>query len=156
MNNPHYAHEASTPGARSRSALALPLGMLALLGVEFLLGMAVNLFVTLSPLPGPSGSMMSGNSFMMGSFMHDGPLVALHAMLGLALAAGALANLGFARRYGSAAARSAAAGLAGVVVAALGGAWFLTQGQSNGASLVMAIGFIAAVGSYVAQVIVSR
>ncbi len=130
---------------RRSARIAAPLGMLGVLAVQFLLGMAVNLYVHL-----PSAG--AGMAEMMGS----GPLVMTHMMLGMLLAAGALVAVAVAIPYGRWAVGCAAVALGGILVAGLGGLLFLTDGQSNGASYLMAVGFLVAVGGYVAEVVTVR
>ena len=60
-----------SPTANSRCASAAPLGMLGLLAIQFLLGMAVNLYVKLSSAGGAMTEMMG-----------NGPVVVIHMMLG--------------------------------------------------------------------------
>ena len=122
--------------------IAVPLGLLGLLGVQFLLGMAVNLFV---PIP----SAGAGMAEMMG----NGPLVGLHMMLGMILAAGAVLGVATALPSGPRTTACAAIALGGILAGGLGGLAFLMGGQSNGASYLMAIGFVVAVGGYVAEVV---
>jgi hypothetical protein len=133
---------------RSRGRLAgvaIPLGLLGLLGVQFLLGMAVNLFVHLSPAG-------AGMAEMMG----NGPLVGLHMMLGMVLAAGGVLGVATALPNGRRATACAVVALGGILVAGIGGLAFLMGGQSNGASYLMAVGFLVAVGGYVAEVVTVR
>ena len=125
--------------------VAIPLGLLGLLGVQFLLGMAVNLFVHLSPTG-------AGMAEMMG----NGPLVGLHMMLGLILVAGAVLGVATALPNGRQATACAVVALGGILVAGLGGLAFLMGGQRNGASYLMAFGFLVAVGGYVAEVVTVR
>ena len=119
--------------------------MLGLLAIQFLLGMAVNLYVK---LPSAGGAMTE----MMGS----GPLVVIHMMLGMLLAAGALLAVALALPYGRQAVGCAAIALSGILVAGLGGLRFLMDGQSNGASYLMAVGFLVAVGGYVAELVTGQ
>ena len=134
-----------SPASARRSAVtAAPLRMLGLLGVQFLLGMAVNLYVQL-----PSrGASMEG--------MIDGGLVVIHMILGLLLAAGVLLAVALALPYGRAAAGCAAAALVGILVAGLGGLLFLMDGRGNGASYLMAVGFLVAVVGYVTELVGRR
>ena len=130
---------------RSRGRLAdvaVPLVPLGLLGVQFLLGMAVNLFVHLSPAG-------AGMAEMMG----NGPLVGLHMMLGIILAAVGVLGIATALPNGRQATACAVVALGGILAAGLGGLAFLMGGQSNGASYLMAVGFLVAVGGYVAEVV---
>ncbi|MHB1773443.1 MAG: hypothetical protein ACYCST_17215 [Acidimicrobiales bacterium] len=132
--------------SRGRPAdIAVPLGLLGLLGVQFLLGMAVNLFVHLSPAG-------AGMAEMMG----NGPLVGLHMMLGIILAAGGVLGVATALPNGRQATACALVALGGILAAGLGGLAFLMGGQSNGASYLMAVGFLVAVGGYVAEVVTVR
>ena len=87
----------------------MPLGLLGLLGVQFFLGMAVNLFVHLPPAG-------AGIAEMMG----NGPLAGLHMMLGVILAAGAVLGVATALPNGQRATACAVGALGGILVA-LGG-----------------------------------
>ena len=120
----------------------MPLGLLGLLGVQFLLGMAVNLF-------GPIPSAGAGMAEMMG----NGPLMGLHMMLGMILAAGAVLGVATALPSGRRATACAAIALGGILAGGLGGLAFLMGGQSNGASYLMAVGFVVGVGGYVSEVV---
>ncbi len=134
-----------SPASSRRSGTAAPLGMLGLLGMQFLLGMAVNLYAR---LPAASGGMAA--------MMRSGPLVMTHMMLGMLLAAGAALAVVLALPYGRLAVACAATGLGGILVAGLGGLLFLMDGQSNGASYLMAVGFLVAAASYVAEIVEAR
>ena len=131
-------------GATRRSVLFAPLGMLGLLAVQFLLGIAVNLYIRI-----PSAG------FGMAEMMRSGPLVMVHMMLGMMLAVGAMVAVGVALPYGRRVVICAIAALGGILVAGLGGLLFLLDGQSNGNSYLMAVGFLIATGSYVAQIVVA-
>ncbi|MCL4446465.1 MAG: hypothetical protein M1134_06310 [Actinobacteria bacterium] len=124
---------------------AAPLVMLVLLGVQFLVGMAVNLYVH---LPSTSATMAE----MMGS----GPLLMIHMMLGMMLAAGAVVAVAVAVPFGRRVVTCAATALGGIFVAGLGGVLFLMDGQGNGASYLMAVGFLVAAGGYVAELVMTR
>ena len=127
------------------ASIAVPLGMLGLLAVQFLLGMALNLYVSI-PAFGAS----------MAAMMRTGPLVMMHMMLGMLLAGGALLALALALPLGRRAAGCASVGLVGILVAGLGGLLFLMDGQTNGTSYLMAVGFLVAVAGYVAEVVTVR
>ena len=134
--------------SRSKGQLAdvaVPLGLLGLLGVQFLLGMAANLFVRLPPA-----------GVGMAEMMGNGQLVGLHMMLGMILAVGGVLGVATALPNGRRATACAVVALAGILVAGLGGLAFLMGGQSNGASYLMAVGFLVAVGGYVAEVVTVR
>lgn len=132
----------SSIGTRKPANTAASLGMLGLLTVQFLIGMAVNLYVTLP----------SANSGMAG-MMRGGPLVMIHMMLGIILVVGATVAFAIALPYGRWAVTCAAISLVGMLVAGVGGITFLMGSQSNGASFLMAIGFLVAVGGYVADLV---
>ena len=135
----------SPTSARRSAATAAPLGMLGLLAIQFLLGMAVNLYVT---LPSAGGAMTE--------IMGSGPLVMIHMMLGMFLAAGAVLAVAAALPYGRQAVSCAGIALAGILVAGIGGLLFLMDGQSNGASYLMAVGFLVAVVGYGAELVTIR
>ena len=139
-----HIYDQSTKSTR-RSALAAPLGMLGLLAVQFLLGMAVNLYVQ-----------MPSAGFGMAKMMSSGPLVMVHMMFGMMLAVGAMVAVGVAFPYGRWVVSCAGAALGGVLVSGLGGLLFLMDGHSNGASYLMAVGFLFATGGYVAEIVVAR
>ncbi|MHB8457289.1 MAG: hypothetical protein ACYDBS_06315 [Acidimicrobiales bacterium] len=134
-----------SPASGRRSGIAAPLGMLGLLGVQFLLGIAVDLYVHLPSAGGGMREMMRG-----------GPLMATHMMLGMFLAGGALLAVGIALPHGRQAVTCAAVALVGILVAGLGGLAFLIGSQSNGASYLMAVGFLVAVAGYIAELVGTR
>lgn len=123
-----------------------PVGMLTLLGVQFLVGMAVNLYVQLPP--GGLSTAMTGNA--------PSPLLMVHMMLGMVLAAGGLATLALSFPYGRGPIIWAAAGLGGIVLAAIAGMVFAMGSQSNAASYLMAVGFLVSTGSYVTELLAIR
>jgi hypothetical protein len=92
----------------------------------------------------------------MAEMMGNGPLVGIHMMLGMILAAGGALGVAAALHNGWPATVCAVAGLGGILVAGLGGVAFLMGGQSNSASYLMAVGFLVAVGGYVAEVVTVR
>ena len=92
----------------------------------------------------------------MTAMMRSGPLVVTHMMLGMILAAGALLAVALALTCGRRAVGCAAVALGGILVAGLGGLLFLMDGQSNGASYLMAVGFLVAVAGYVAEIVGAR
>ncbi len=121
-------------------SVAPPMAMLGLLGAQFLLGMAVNLFVQLPPSGAAMAAMMSGN-----------PLVPLHMMLGMLLGVGAVLAVVLALSGGRAVIGFAALALGGIVIAGVGGLTFLFGGHDNSASFLMSVGFLVAVGGYVGE-----
>ena len=115
--------------------------MVGVLGVQFLSGMALNLYVTIS-----------SNVGRMAQMMDSGPLLMFHMMLGGILVVGALFVVVMATPYGRWAIGCAAIALVGTLIAALAGLTFFTSGQGNDASYIMAVGFACAVSGYVAEV----
>jgi len=111
--------------------------MTLLLLAQFVLGMVVNLYVTI-----PESGNVTGRAAV---FLYA------HMVLGAALLVVALALAGLAM-----AARrrlwliASAIGLAGIAVAVWGGLAFLIDGSHPGDSLLMAVGFILAIASYAA------
>lgn len=145
------ALEIYRPAARR----ALPVGallMLALLLVQFLAGMFVNLYVSIAPShPGssaaPIGGAIRGVAWAIGS---GGPALAFHTALGLLLSAGSVTLLAIAiagRRPILLA--TTAVGLLGVLGAGLSGIGFLDYGFDK-ATYLMSVGFSVAVAGYAA------
>jgi len=132
-------------GAASIGTYA-PLAMIGLLGLEYLLGMAINLYVEL-PVGGASTVMASGG---------PSPLLAVHMMLGMALAVGAMLTLLLAYPHGRRAIAAAALALGGIVLAGIAGMVFFMSGESNLASYLMALGFLVALGGYLAAFLTIR
>ena len=77
----------------------------------------------------------------------------IHMMLGIILVFGALVAFVTSLPYGRWAIVCAAISLGAILVAGIGGVIFLMGGQSNGASFMMAVGFLIAVGGYVAELV---
>ena len=131
---PSIQETASRQAGLRRASLA----MLVLLIAQFGLGMGVNLYVTL-PSAGHPGH---------GSFFGNGPLLALHAGLGMVLILSAVFLL-----VRSISARDAtlmttsAAGLMATLLAAFFGSRF-TDKLTNGYSLGMALAAAAALACY--------
>jgi hypothetical protein len=112
--------------------------MLILLIAQFGLGMGVNLYVTL-PSAGHPGH---------GSFFGNGPLLALHAALGMVLILSAVFVLVRAIRARNATLMTtSAAGLMATLLAAFFGSRF-TDKLTNGYSLGMALAAAAALACY--------
>ncbi|NMP21530.1 hypothetical protein [Sulfobacillus harzensis] len=122
--------------------------MMGALGVQFLFGMYVNLFVSIpmhaTALLSPMGS-MGGMMNMAGT----SPLVMLHGLWGLGLAAG-----GFIVGMGALAARrahlvaAAGVGWLAILVAGWAGLQFLMAGQHDAMSYTMAVGWLVAMLAY--------
>jgi hypothetical protein len=121
--------------------LAVNLAACALLLVQYLLGMAVNLYVVLPGRhPGAgAGSYFSGSAAGLAWLITDGPgWAAAHAVFGMALAAAALLAVAFAWRRGSTAGRAASIiGALAVIGAGFNGASFVDYGHAF-SSMIMA------------------
>jgi hypothetical protein len=131
---PSVQRTASRQAGLRRASLAI----LILVIAQFGLGMGVNLYVTL-PAAGHPGH---------GSFYSNGPLLALHATLGLFLIISAIFVLVRAIRARTAILMvTSAAGLAAILMAALFGSMF-THKLTNGYSLGMALATAAALACY--------
>lgn len=143
----------STGGSSARS---IPIRMvtiatLALLLTQFVVGMVVNVYVGIpSSHPGTSEAAVPGAMAGIAWAITRGTMpLALHAGLGVLLAAGALLLLALAVRSRDRAWIAAAvAGGLGVAIAGVGGVGFLNTGEDT-ATLVMSVGFAMATGSYV-------
>ena len=114
------------------------MGAAVLLVIQFGLGTAVNLYVTL-----PSGKSFWSTVFSDGA-------VAVHAIVALLLLGASVSALVRVIRMRRAVVWTAA-GLAGVLVAAGSGVSFVRDG-SNGASLAMALGAAVALFCYLAAI----
>jgi hypothetical protein len=147
MTGPHAAATPSVQRTASRTAglRQASLAALIVLIAQFALGMGVNLYVTL-PTAGHPGH---------GSFFGNGPLLAIHAALGMFLILAALFVLVRAIM-----ARNvilivtSAAGLAAILLAAFFGSGFtskLTDGYSPGMAMATALALACyAVGLFAA------
>ena len=133
---------------RTRWVSGVAVWMMGALGVQFLFGMYVNLFVSLpmhatAPMS-PMGS-MGGMMNMAGT----SPLIMIHVLWGLGLAAG-----GFIVGLGALAARrtqlvaAAGVGWLAILVAGWGGLQFLMAGQHDAMSYTMAVGWLVAMLAY--------
>ncbi len=123
------------------------LAVLIILIVQFALGIGVNLYVTLPAVGTPGRSS--------DQFFSNGPLLAIHAVLGLLLVIGAIAVLvrAIIARIATLIVTSVA-GLAAIVLAAVFGSGFtdkLTDGYSLGMALATAVALACyAIGLYAA------
>ena len=133
-----------------RRTLGFALGMLI---IQFLLGMAVNLFVTIpTNHPGANPPEYFGGVVRSVSWatLHGGLWLTLHAAWGLLLLLGALGALVQAIRLGGGGRVTVAAlGFIGVLGAGFNGGSFLNYDQ-NFSSMLMAVGFALATSAYVA------
>jgi hypothetical protein len=121
--------------------LAVNLGACALLLIQYLLGMVVNVYVVLPGRhPGAgAGDYFSGAAAGLAWLIADGPAwAAAHAAFGMALAAAALAAVAVAWRRGSTAGTVAAlVGALAVIGAGFNGASFVDYGHAF-SSMIMA------------------
>lgn len=127
-----------TTSDRARLATRLrgsSMGALVMLILQFALGIGVNLYI--SPAKGGFGEAFS-----------NGPLLAIHAVLGLLLILAAISQLVLAIRVRQRAIIAlSAVGLLAIVVAASSGASFLSD-QAEGSSLGMALATAVAMLCY--------
>ena len=115
------------------------LAILIVLIIQFALGIGVNLYVTL-PNAGDPGH---------GSWFSNGPLLAMHAALGMVLILAAIFVLVRAIMARNATLIvTSAAGLVAIVLAAFFGSGF-TKNLTNGYALGMAVAFAAALACYI-------
>ena len=126
--------------------------MVGALSVQFVLGIYVNLFVSIPEVSsGTPGSMMSGAA---GAMMGPGvnPAFIVHMLLGMLLVLFGMALVVIVTRseLGAVAVTFAGVGLGSLFVAAYGGMSFVMSGQNDALSFTMAIGFIFAMAAYVA------
>jgi hypothetical protein len=122
-----------------------------LLFVQYLLGMAVNVFVVLPARhPGANaGNYFGGAASGLGWVIASGPgWAAAHATFGLALIVAAIAAVVLARGYGRAAVSLPAVGLLAVIGAAFNGVSFVNYGQAF-SSMIMAGLWALALACYV-------
>jgi hypothetical protein len=121
--------------------LAVNLGACALLLIQYLLGMAVNVYVVLPGRhPGAGASdYLSGAAAGLAWVIADGPAwAAAHAALGMAITAAALAAVALAWRRGSTAGTAASVvGALAVIGAGFNGASFVDYGHAF-SSMIMA------------------
>ena len=133
--------------ARREGLRQANLAVLIILIVQFALGIGVNLYVTLPAVGTPGRSS--------DQFFSNGPLLAIHAVLGLLLVIGAIAVLvrAIIARIATLIVTSVA-GLAAIVFAAVFGSGFtdkLTDGYSLGMALATAVALACyAIGLYAA------
>jgi hypothetical protein len=142
--------EESLKDAGFRRTLAFALGALI---VQFLLGMAVNLFVKIpTDHPGANPPEYFGGVVRSVSWaiLHGGLWLTLHAVWGLVLVLAALGTLIQATRLrGSGRITLAALGFVGVLGAGFNGGSFLNYHQDF-SSMLMAVGSALAMSVYVA------
>ena len=128
--------------------------MPALLIFQFALGMWVNLYVSI-PQPAPGYGMMGVMSAVMYSI--GAPVLMLHMMLGWLMAAGALIVLVLSLLEGRTTVIGlAVVGLVSVLLAGLGGLFFLFSGGDNAYSYFMALAFASAFSAYFSALAIAR
>ena len=135
--------------ASFRVTLAYALGMLI---IQFLLGMAVNLFVTIpSNHPGanPPEYFSGVVTSVRWAILHGGLWLTLHAVWGLLIVLGAVGTLVQAIRIGGGGRITLAVlGFIGVLGAGFNGGSFLNYAE-NFSSMLMAVGFALAISAYI-------
>jgi hypothetical protein len=135
------------------AAIAVNLAACALLLIQYLLGMIVNLYVVVPGRhPGAGASdFFSGTAAGLAWLITDGPpWAAAHAALGMAIAAAALAAIVLAWRGGSTGGRTMAVTAAlAVIGAGFNGASFVTYGHAF-SSMIMAGLWALALACYLA------
>jgi hypothetical protein len=133
-----------------RTTLGFALGMLI---IQFLLGMAVNLFVKIpTNHPGANPPEYFGGvvTSVTWAILHGGLWLTLHGAWGLVLVLGAIGTLVQATRLGGGSRITLAAlGFIGVVGAGFNGGSFLNYNQDF-SSMLMAVGFALAMSAYIA------
>jgi hypothetical protein len=133
-----------------RTTLGFALGMLI---VQFLLGMAVNLFVKIpANHPGANPPEYFGGvvTSVTWAILHGGIWLTLHGAWGLVLVLGAIGTLVQAIRLGGGSRISLAAlGFIGVVGAGFNGGSFLNYNEDF-SSMLMSVGFALAMSAYIA------
>jgi hypothetical protein len=136
--------------AAFRRTLAVALAMLI---VQFLLGMAVNLFVTIpTNHPGANPPEYFGGvvTSVQWAILHGGLWLTLHAVWGLVLALASVGALVQAIRLGGGGRITLTAlGVVGVLGGGFNGGSFLNYNQ-NFSSMLMAVGLALAMSAYVA------
>jgi hypothetical protein len=113
-------------------------GAIHTLLILFVLGMAANIYIEI-PAEGNAWAWVFGNSIVL----------AAHAILGTLLLIVALASLGLAiANHNKSWIAASLAGFVFTGLAAFSGADFLSAGQTNLSSMLMALGFLGALVSY--------
>jgi hypothetical protein len=142
----------------SRRQLAVNLGACALLLIQYLLGMVVNVYVV---LPGRHPGAGAGNYFSGGAdglawLISDGPgWAAAHAALGMALAVAALAAVVVTWRAGGNAGRTVVVvGALAIIGAGFNGVSFLDYGRAF-SSMIMAGLWALALACYLAGAVLA-
>lgn len=143
--------EARAPSGAKNKGRTAPIVMLIALGVQYVIGIYVNLYV---PVPHMSASGM-GSMSSMHAMGGAGPIFMAHMMLGIVIGIASLIVVALGASGGAGRVAWAAVGALGVVGGGVAGMAFLTGGQSNGASFAMAIGLAVACIGYVGEIAAS-
>lgn len=149
------------PAVRTTAAGPAKLVAVVMIGAlltQFVLGMYINLYVSVPNIDfggGPVG-MMPGMGGMMAAAFN--PVLWVHMLLGMLLVPLGVVQIAAvsASRMRQRALPLATAGLVFVLVAGYGGVSFLVGGQHNGASLLMAVGFVCALTAYLSELALTR
>jgi hypothetical protein len=127
------------------------IGLLSMLGIQFVLGMILNLFVTLpTNHPGTSGTFLarSWHNIVWSLSNGGGIALLLHVLVAIGLLVGSLLLVARSYRAHSAPWELASSiGFIGVVVALTNGLAFVGYNQ-DASSFVMAMGFMTAATAY--------
>ena len=144
--------------ARPGRLLAVNVAACALLLIQYLAGMVVNVYVVLPARhPGAgAGNYFTGAASGLAWVISDGPgWAAAHAALGMALAAAALASITLARRQdGRLALGLSALGALAIIGAGFNGASFLNYGHAF-SSMIMAGLWALALACYLGGVVIA-
>jgi hypothetical protein len=137
------------PAAALRRFRLSLMGMMALLVAQYVLGMAVNLYVQFpSDLPGGNAWQWAfANSALIGAHIVVGTGILVLAVVALALSISARITVGRV---------AAVLGLVMILVAFFSGATFLSSGQQAVSSFLMALGFLGSLLAYGVGLAVTR
>jgi hypothetical protein len=136
-------------------------GLLIMLGIEFVVGMALNLFANLPDNhPGSTGSLnyfvRSLHSYGWAITIGGGAALFLHVLIGTGLLFGSIVLLVFAvKSHMKTWIWLSALGLFGILMAFSNGLSFLDYNHDL-SSFLMAMGFLLATGSYTASLIIGN
>jgi len=153
------ANEASAARGTTAMLRWLTLIMLGLLLLQLVIGVFVNLFVTV-----PNGHPGSGQTILRGAFTGLGWAIAsgltslaLHVLVGLLVGLGSIVVLVVAIRSGRRGWMTVAiVGLLATLYAGLNGLVFMDAGKNDDNSLEMTVGFVIAIATYIVGLILPR
>jgi hypothetical protein len=143
-------------GRALRTAARILLVVSFALLTQFLLGMVVNLFVTISkahPGAGVGDYVVGAAESVAWAVTHMWPFLALHVLLGLTLVVSSLTFFvrGLRNRRRTGFPTAGAIGSLGALLAAGSGMYFLIYPDMDAASMLMATGFAIALGAVIVQ-----